>query len=106
MAEIFQNREQKFQHVGKCIAAHRMRFSYIAGAFERPIAGVQHRNVWLGLKAHVAMSNFKKHVHVALSILRKAHVTCYYLFKFMLDVTNAHVAMSNLTKTPMLSCQF
>ena len=30
MAEIFQNREQKFQHVGKCIAAHRMRFSCIA----------------------------------------------------------------------------
>ena len=26
-----------------------MRFSCIAGAFEQPVAGVQHRSVWLGL---------------------------------------------------------
>ena len=49
MAELFLNPEQKFQHVGKCIAAQRMRFWCIAWALERPIVGVQHHNVWLGL---------------------------------------------------------
>ena len=42
MADIFQNQEQIFQHVGKCIAAHRMHFSGIAVALKQPIAGVQH----------------------------------------------------------------
>ena len=32
MAELFQNREHYFQHVGKCIAAHRMRF-YVSQEF-------------------------------------------------------------------------
>ena len=48
-AEIFQNRERNYQHVGQCIAGHRTRFCYIARALERPIAGVQNRSVWLGL---------------------------------------------------------
>ena len=51
IAEIFQNREQNYQHVEKCIAEHRMRFCCIAGALERPIVDVQHRNVWQGLYA-------------------------------------------------------
>ena len=51
MAEIFQNREQIIEHVGIYIAEHRKRFSCIAGAFGQPIAGVQHRSVWLGLNA-------------------------------------------------------
>ena len=49
VAEIFQNQAQHYRHVGKCIAAHHMRFWCIAGGLERPIASVQHRNVWLGL---------------------------------------------------------
>ena len=49
MAEIFQNREQNYQHVGISIAEHRLRFCGIAGALERPIVGVQHRSVWQGL---------------------------------------------------------
>ena len=49
MAEILKKREQNYQHVGKCIAEHRMRFSCIAGSFEHPIVDVQHRSVWLGL---------------------------------------------------------
>ena len=34
MAGIFQNREQKFHHVGKCIAAHRMFFFLHRSSFE------------------------------------------------------------------------
>ena len=51
MAEIFQNREQNYQHVGISIAEHHMRFCGIAGALERPIVGVQHRSVWQGLNS-------------------------------------------------------
>ena len=46
MTEIFQNREQNIEHVGIYIEEHRMQFSCIV---EHSIAGVQHRNVWLGL---------------------------------------------------------
>ena len=47
MAEIFQNREQNIEHVGIYIAAHRMPFSCISGALERPITGMQDRSMWL-----------------------------------------------------------
>ena len=46
---IFQNWEQDIEHVGIYIAGHRMPFSCIGGALERPIAGMQHCRVWLGL---------------------------------------------------------
>ena len=52
MAEIFQYREQNYQHVGIYIAEHRRQFSSVAGTLEHPIAGVQRRSVWLGLKPH------------------------------------------------------
>ena len=50
MTDLLQNREQNIEHVGIYIAEHRKQFPCIAGALEHPIAGVQHRSVWLGLK--------------------------------------------------------
>ena len=53
MAELLQNREQNIEHVGIYIADHRKQFPCIAEALKHPIAGVQHRSVWLGLMTHV-----------------------------------------------------
>ena len=50
MVELLQNGEQNIECVGIYIAEHRKQFPCIAGALEHPIAGVQHRSVWLGLK--------------------------------------------------------
>ena len=65
MSELFQNREQNIEHVGIYIAEHRKQFPCIAGALGHPIAGVQHRSVWLGLKAradkltcHIGLSGY------------------------------------------------
>ena len=43
VAETFQNREQNYQHVGKCVTCHGMLFCCIAGASGHPIVGVRHR---------------------------------------------------------------
>ena len=59
MAELLQNREQNIEHVGIYIAEHRTQFPCITGALEHPIAGMQHRSVWLGL-SRGGDSNIKK----------------------------------------------
>ena len=77
MAEIFQNWDQNFQHGGKCITAHRIRFSCIAEALDHPIAGVQHRSVWLDLYsraisiAAVAYRNISPISHEMLNVMLK-----------------------------------
>ena len=40
MTEIFKNWKENYQHVGKCIAEHRMQFCGVAGALECPIVGM------------------------------------------------------------------
>ena len=42
---------KNIEHVGICIAEHRIQFGYIAGASECPIGGAQHCIVWQGLLA-------------------------------------------------------
>ena len=54
MAELLQNWEQNIEHVGIYIAEHRKQFPCIGGALEHPIAGVQHRSVWLGLYTKIS----------------------------------------------------
>ena len=76
MAEIFQNREQIIKHVGIYIAQHRKQFSCIARTFEHPIAGVQRRSMWLGLKAHKILLPKVNHApQVCSSLPHPLHLT-------------------------------
>ena len=62
---MFQNREQNYQHIGKCSTEYRRQVLCISGILECPIAGVQHRSVWLGLhvaRAVVPSRNCNEHI--------------------------------------------
>ena len=65
MAEIFQNRDLKIEHVELSVAAHRMRFLGIAALLEHTIAGVQHRSVWPGL-----MFSYSPAMFIAAMVIR------------------------------------
>ena len=82
MAEIFQNREQIIEHVGIYIAEHRKQFSCIAGALQHPIAGVEHRSVWLGLYLHATLCDaFSNMLVISLPILEYLSSILFWLFQ-------------------------
>ena len=100
MAELLQNREQNIEHAGIYIADHRKQFPCIAGALEHPIAGVQHRSVWLGLMLRRQLSpmqmkctcNANDSTYITLPFLFKVkyfmgHIKgiCTFFFKYLLD---------------------
>ena len=68
MAEIFQNREQKFENA--------LRFSCIAVALKHPIVGVQHRSVWLGLIGPVTRCDATHPRQNVLKTLRCIKIAC------------------------------
>ena len=97
MAEIFQNREQKFQHVGKYIPAHRMCFSCIAVALKHPIAGVQHHSVWLGLYAGVNFAVQKLGVFGRRLEGSHSPFYCHFVFLWILE-ENIIIYMTHISE--------